>query len=278
MTEFPGRGRVAAGLSVLLLAAGAAQSATTLAVQVSLAGQENWQTSLNAFPGASVDVRVLVSYQGSAAPLGFAFTSYQPTLSNWHATDTLGPLVNNGWGGQQTTPIGAVQDAPGQYGRIIPYAFSNIPENNRVIGHINTVSGTTYLRVAQRQVTSWFGGTGNTSGGSGVTAWQLSDQGRTASTPAFSPALVNVTLFKFKVQLSSTEVGRTLHVDIPAAGISNGRNNGQPYVAWFQSMSEPVGSLLEVPSVVTASINLLPSPGTLLLLAPLAVVQRRRRG
>jgi len=124
-------------------------------VQVSRGLAEDWHSSITASPGDRVDIRVVFSYNGTSSPLGLAACIFQPTLSNWRAGgDTVQPLVNGGVGGQVTTPIGAVGDLPGQYGRVIPYAQVGMSSTTFLMGHVNMVAGVSYLRIAQSQVTS----------------------------------------------------------------------------------------------------------------------------
>src|SRR5262249_16220275 len=76
-----------------------ADPALRLDVPRSLA--EDWPSPIQAVSGDSIDIRVVLSYSGSAA-IGFGSFVFQPTLSNWAAGDAMGPLVNNGVGGQVT--------------------------------------------------------------------------------------------------------------------------------------------------------------------------------
>src|SRR4051812_2783613 len=106
-------GRTCARLAVslLLLAAGASTSRAQglLQFQVSRAQQEQWGTAINAQPGDSVDVRLVISFTGTGSPLGLSDVNLQPTVSNWASAlgDTMLPLVNGGVGSQVTTPVGA---------------------------------------------------------------------------------------------------------------------------------------------------------------------------
>jgi hypothetical protein len=178
--------RAAAALIAAATLTTAARAGTTMTVQVSRALAEDWHSSINASPGDSIDVRIVVSHTGDPA-LGSCSTMYQPTVSDWTAGDHMAPLVNGGIGGQVTVPIGAVQDLPGQYGRIIPYAQFAFSSTAYLRGHVNTVAGISYLRIAQSQVTSWFGGPGNTSAGSGLYNFQLNNVGRTTADPPLQP-------------------------------------------------------------------------------------------
>jgi hypothetical protein len=259
-----------------LLTSSSGLAETTVQLQVSPAGQELWSSTLNASAGDSIDVRVRISYAGTAAPLGLAATIFQPTVSNWLTGDQFTPLINGGVGSQTTTPIGAVPDAPGMYGRIIPFATAFMSATNFIRGHVNTVGGTTFLRIAQSQVTSWFGGPGNTTSGSGVNILQLSNIGRTAATPPFNGSVQNVNVFKFNFTLSSSTAYREMLVDAPLAGFAP-LNTGFPHVSWFMSMSEATGSLRELPTITGSTIIVnVPAPGTLALGAFTAIAASRR--
>ena len=267
--------------AVLIAIAGlshAALGATSMRVQVSRALQEDWQSSIQASTGDSIDVRVVIGYSGTDSPIGLSFACFQPTVSNWLASDTMLPLVNGGLGGQVTVPVGAVQDLPGQYGRVIPYAQVAMTSSTFLRGHTNLVNGTNYLRIAQAQVTNWIGGLGNTSGGSGGNNLQLGNIGRTTQDPPFNPATTNVVVFKFGITLSPSDVSvRTMLADLPIDGIYRG-NNGTPHVEWYRSLTEVTGSLHEPPTITPASIFVnVPAPAALGLVVPGLALARRRR-
>jgi hypothetical protein len=266
---------VGAGLAVAAFPQ-PASAATTLEMQVSRATLEDWHPSINALPGDSIDIRVRVSYTGGPTPLGFSSAIFQPTVSRWNAADALTALVNNGVGGQQTIPIGAVPDVAGQYGRVMPFAQVGLSTANRLRGHVNTVSGTTYLRIAQDQVTGWIGDAGNVTGGSGVNLHQANVNNAERGVyplPAFNSNLTNVVLFKFNIVLGASGV-RTLVADIPLAGVYEQPN---PYVGWYANPTEDVGSIRDLPTVVPAQIHVLPAPSSLVCVGLLLGAARRRR-
>jgi uncharacterized protein (TIGR03382 family) len=272
-----------AGLSV---AANAAVN-SRVDVQVSLDGA-SWSNNVNILPGAGtqpVYVRTLVSYTGTAAPLGLASVGFQPTVSNWTGADTLSPFINGGAGGNTTTPLGVLTGSQltdtTSFGRVSPFGRSALSSTSALKGFVHANpdgTGNTYLRIAQTQVTSWIGGTGNTSGNSGVAIAQLSDNGRTASDPAFNPSLQNVMVFKFGVTVDKTNA-RVLAIDIPAASFGNrDAVTGDREVYWFASMTEASGSIKGTALVLPATITIIPTPASLALLGMggLAVSRRRR--
>jgi hypothetical protein len=133
-----------------------------------------------------------------------------------------------------------------------------------------------WLRIAQRQVSNWIGGAGNTSGGSGVNIAQLANVGRTASDPAFDPRLTDIHVFRFAFTLDNSTSLPDLTMDIPAAGFGN-RNSttGNREVYWWGDMNEASGSIRGTALVVPARI--VPGPGVLSALGLAALARHRRR-
>lgn len=268
-----------AGLATL------AHGQANVVLEVSPAGAETWSNSIpNATAGQSIDVRVRLSYNGTAQPLGLASMYMQPTISNWRNTglqDVFGALVNGGQGSNTSTPPGAVPDAPGQYGRISPFASRATNGFQALTGFVQSISGTTYLRIAQQYGSDWIGQGLNVSGDRGVPISQLSSIGRTTSDPAFNNSLTNIVVFKFNITLSTTAVARTMTVDIPPGGFGNlNTTTGVREVRWYASMSEPTGSIRGGAAVTQATITeVIPAPGAaaLLGLGGLAAARRRRR-
>jgi uncharacterized protein (TIGR03382 family) len=274
----------AASLIALAGLAALAHGQANVVLEVSPAGAETWSSSIpNANPGQSIDVRVRMSYNGTQQPIGLASMYMQPTISNWRNTglqDVFGALVNGGQGSNTSTPSGAVPDAPGQYGRVSPFASRATNGFQALTGMVNSISGTTYLRVAQAYATDWIGQGLNISGDRGVPISQLSSIGRTTSDPAFNSSLVSLVVFKFNITLSTTAVARTMVVDIPAGGFGNlNTTTGVREVRWYAGMNEATGSVRGAATVTQATITELPAPGAaaLLGLGGLAAVRRRRR-
>jgi hypothetical protein len=275
-------------VSILALAGvcGGASAATTVNILV------NGGSQLDLYPGSGVhhiDVLVTVSTTATNA-IGLGSMIFQPTVSNFGNLpgDAL-VAFTSAFGSNTSTPSGAVPDAQGQYGRITPFAAVNLTSSQRLFGHLHTGFSAgappgTWLRIAQAQVTSWIGSTGNTTGGSGVNIKQLNNIGRTTADPAFLAQTSNVHVLRFALQIDTgfpSDERRTLTVDAPLAGFGNlNTTTGNREVYWYADMNEVAGSVREVPIVNTARIQvlLIPAPASLALLGlgGLAVARRRR--
>jgi hypothetical protein len=267
-------------VAALLGAAGSAFGEGLVEFQVSPALQEQWTNSIIALPGQSIDVRVRLTYTGSAAPLGFGSTQFQPTISNWDVSgpslDVMAPLWNNGIGGARTNPPGQVPDAPGLYARIAPFGYSATTTSTFLKGHLNSHQGVSYLRVAQAHKTSWVGGAGNTTGGGGVYCFQPHLDYATANPeiPAFNTNITNIVVFKFGITLSADADPRILVVNAAEDGLPSNFNT---ILKWFATSGEPLGTIRGDATYVPATIQVVPAPGGLLALLGLSAAARRRR-
>jgi hypothetical protein len=279
-------------ISTLVAAAGVcgvANAATTVEILLSTNGVD-FSSTINPPGGGSglqtIQVLVSVSTTNPNA-IGLGSMIFQPTVSNWTSTDALVPFTA-AFGSNTSTPSGAVADASGQYGRITPWAAVSNSSAQRLFGHVhqNGSGGAPpggFLRIAQAQVTSWIGGTANTSGGSGVNIKQLSNIGRTASDPAFNGNVTSVHVFRYAVQLDTSAIrgGSGLlgvRFDAPASGFGNlNTTTGQREVYWYANLNEASGSIREVPTVIPGIIA--PSPGAIAVigLGMMGVARRRRR-
>lgn len=242
----------------------------------------NFLPAVNANPGDTIQVLVSVSYTGTASPLGLASLVFQPTVSNFHTTDTALAFVNNGAGSNTSTPAGVIADAAGSYGRISPWGRTAMTTTTAITNFNNNSVGQPaggWLRIAQHQVTSWIGGAGNTSGGSGVNIAQLANVGRTTSDPAFNSTLTNVHVFRFGFTLDSSTAFRDLTVDAPANAFGNyNSTTGERETRWWADLNENTGSIVGTALVVPGIVHVVPSPASLALLGlgGLAMARRRR--
>lgn len=271
-----------AGLSV----AANAQVNTRIDMQVSTDGI-NWSNHVAVNGAGTVLSRALVTYTGTDAPVGLASFLFQPTVSHVLASDAIAPFVNGGIGSNTSTPSGVISGGQlsdmTSFGRVSPWGRSATASSSAISGffHSNPNSdGVNYLRIAQHQVTSWFGGTGNTTGGSGVPIAQLSTVGRTSSDPAFNTSLTNIYVFKFGVAIGAGHLATdVLTVDAPAAGFGNYNSTlQQREIYWYATTTEATGSIRGTATVTDATITFVPTPASaaLLGLGGLALGRRRR--
>jgi hypothetical protein len=230
----------------------------------------HWSSQLRTPQGHEVWVQAVVTYTGTASPVGLASFVFQPTVSGW---DPSGPSLD---GSVVYTPANTefppyhphpeVDDPsdPTQFGRVTPFKRLSVSSTSMITGFVHTdQSGGappgSWLRIAQLYDTSWIGGTGNTTGAGGVPISQLSNVGRTTADPPFNSATSQVLVYKFGIFLSEDYVQRTLVIDSPAAGFGN-RNSatGDREVYWYGSMVESTGSIRGTPVIVPATIYVQP--------------------
>jgi len=257
-----------AGLSV------AANAGSTMTMVYSTDGI-NFSSHLDVLPGTHVEAMVRASTD-TAGALGLGQVIFQPVISNFIAANTVDAFANGGQGSNTSTPSGVVADAPGQYGRLSPFGRTALGATNFIFAHRTSVGQPAgeWLRIAQKQVTAWAGGSGNTTGNSGVPCAQLANVGRTASDPAFNGVVNNVDLFRFGFTVNNP-VGDTLSGDILNLGINT--NSNTRAIAWFNDMNTNVGGLIEVPAINGGSITVVPTPASLALLGLGGLAMGRRR-
>jgi hypothetical protein len=255
-----------------------------LQFQVSRALQENWGSSIDAAPGDSIDIRLLISYTGTHTPNGLGSVFYQPAISNWDSSgahvDTLLPFVDHGGAG--TVPLGDVPDAPGVYGRVAPFGWRAPTDGvgpNPYTRFINNVSGVNYLRIAQGGYSDWVGQGGNTEGGAGLNAGQP-PEGYIAETPTyphpFDHDISNLIVLKLGVTLSQDTDVRTL-VFSTAEAFAGLAPNIETEVKWYSSSSDQFPGSLHGPATYQgATINIVPAPAPLAVLAAVLCIRRRR--
>jgi len=267
-------------------AAASAVVNTNITFQTSSDGT-NWFGGTHDYaPGSQVMARALVTYTGTGTPFGLASFVFQPTVSNAVAGDTMSAFLNGGIGSNTSTPPGVLSAAQGSdttsFGRLSPWGRSATASSSAIRGFFHSNpngDGVNYLRIAQSQVTSWFGGAGNTSGGSGVNIAQLSNVGRTTSDPAFNGSLSNVYVFKFGFTPTDTGAARDMVINAPANGFGNYNSTTQEReIYWWGDMNEASGSIRGTASVTAATAHIVPTPASLALLGlgGLALGRRRR--
>lgn len=274
----------------IVAAAGLASIATAdtsrLNMQVSTDGV-NWSSATNAAPGSTVQIRGVMSFiqTGTATPVGFASLSWQPTVSNWTAADSLVAFADRG----NNTNGGTVLDTPGNpapYGRITPFGSTGPTTSDPYRGHVQANAGTNYLRIARTTITNWVGegattgtsASNNFNGSGGLACVQKSSGNVNPSIdPPFNANINNVVLFKFAVTMSGDTAARVLTIDAPTAGMSRNATTGAREAAWFSSGADNFGGIKAAVEVGTASISVVPAPGALALLGLGGLVVGRRR-
>lgn len=271
----------AAGLASLANA----QAITRMDVETSTNGGATWVGGARQVnPGTTVQFRYKVSFVANGTtttPVGFASLTFQPTVSNWTTTDTLAAFAttgNNGTGG-------SVTEASGAFGRLSPFAATGATTADPYRGHVQTVSGTQYLRIARTTITNWIGvgattgsaAANNFNGAGGMPAVQLSQSQATGTQPAFNTQITNVVLAKLAFTLSADTASRILTISAPTAGMSRDATTGVRQAAWFDSASDAFGNLKAAVQVTDATIEVIPAPGALGLLGVGGLVALRRR-
>ncbi|MEY3229914.1 MAG: hypothetical protein RL689_1, partial [Planctomycetota bacterium] len=213
-------------------------------------------------PGANVQVRYKVSFDPAgttATPAGFASVTFQPTISNWiTGQDTLSPFAASG----NNTNGGSVTEASGLFGRITPFASTGPVASDSYRGHVQTVGGVTYLRIARTTITNWIGqgltsGTSaanNFNGAGGLACVQKGFSLVTANDPPFNPATADIVVAKFGLTISSAIQSRTLVADAPTAGFSRNPTSGAREGSWFASNTDNFGSIKAAAGVSPATI------------------------
>jgi hypothetical protein len=298
--------KVIASLVALAGMSGAAHAVvnTTITWEVSLTGAANsWGSSVNvSAPNTPVYARARIAYipgsnGATVVPIGLGSFVFQPTASNATSTDTVMPFLAGGIGSNTSTPIGVLDPTTQlndntNFGRFSPWGRSATSSTSALHGFFHTNpngDGVNYIRIAQLQVTSWIGGTGNTTGGSGVPISQLSDVGRTTSDPAFNGSLGTgdannplVYVFKYGIQLDSTAISARVNhdmvIDSPSGGFGNvNSSTGDREIYWFSVSTQSTGTLRGTANVVPATVHFVPAPGSMALLGLGGLALKRRR-
>lgn len=260
---------------------------TSLQMQVSLDGQ-TWSNNVVVNPGTVVDIRAVVSFvanDSTTVPIGLAALNMQPTISNWTPQSQLRPFAASG----NNLNGGAVvftNTTSGPYGRSVPFGATGPTTVDPYMGHTQTVSGTSYLRLARSTITNWVGqgvttgsdAANNFNGAGGIVLAQKSVGQRTAQDPAFSFQLTDLVVFKFSVLVSSLDPVNEMTVDAPLEGLIRNAATGSRAASWFTAPSDNFGSLKADISVSTATILQVPAPSTALgLLGAVSAFNIRRR-
>jgi hypothetical protein len=276
-------------IASIVAAAGIASLAsaqiTQMDVQTSVDGI-NWASgNRNVNPGTTVQFRYRVSFNANgttAIPTGFSSLTFQPTVSNFAAGDTLGAFATVG----NNTNGGTVLDTNnGSYGRISPFGSTGPTTTDPYAGQRQTSASVNYLRVARSTITNWVGdglttGTSaanNFNGAGGLACVQKSFSLVGTADPAFNASISNVVLVKLAFTLSSDTASRVLTIDAPTLGMSRNTTSGAREAAWFSSNTDNFGSIKAAVQVAAATVTIVPAPGMLGLVGMGGVVALRRR-
>lgn len=255
----------------------AAQQAQ-LSNEVSTDGGLTWFTSADVLPASTFQVRVRCRVYGSGTILGLAGVTHQPTLSNWRADlgDTRLPFTFPGI--DMTINIGApttetvydgrpVMNLPQNTGRIVPFGTSiqNAASVNGLPTSFNDFGNT--LRFAGHRAAN-----GESFPAGGIQSQQAASN---IAGTYFSTSR-NVVIFKYAVTLSTSDTPRTLIADSPL-NLVPGDFNGTSLTRWFASADG--GQVLQIPLIASgiATINVVPAPGSVFLIAIAALPLTRRR-
>lgn len=269
-------------LAGLATFANAQEGTSFLEFQVSTDGT-TWSSTVDAQPGQTVQIRARVSLLGATA-MGLSGLNMQPVMSGWdgvgggNAADTLLAFADTG--SNTTTPPGGVIDAPGQYGRILPFAAPNVTTTNRLRGHL---SGST-MRVAQNGTTNAIGSgssSNNVNGSGGVPVSQSG--GFFAPPPGFAAGTENVLFLKLGVRVSEDVPATERFIDAgaPTGGFSLYGPTGSQvraanWITGYAASGSPTTNYAPV-EVIGGRIRIVPTPASLALLGLGGLVIGRRR-
>lgn len=228
-----------------LATAASAQNAT-IKYEVFDAATSSWGSSVNVAAGASVQVRLVVDWSASAN-LGLGLADFLPSIR----------IDGSGANLDTATLTGATPDG-GTNGRQAPFTFG-------------AQTLTTYNSVVDRLRIDVSGDAGDSTGGQ-VSIFQ--------NTPSASGTNFNtnnvVTVFRFSYNLNAGNGNiRSLNINTPLSQIRRGAirlygNSG--------STAPDVTVALSASDLVGATINVIPTPGSMALLGlgGLAALRRRR--
>jgi hypothetical protein len=265
----------------LLCLAGAAHAQTLIDFKVSTDGV-TFGDHAAVTEGQTVVVRTQVTYQGPGTAFGLASFVFQPTVSNWNNC-TLLPFINGGVGDNTSggvVPADQIGGLDGPWGRVSPWGRAATTSTGFLRGHYHTggaggAPAGSWLRIAQNHVTSWIGGAGNTTGGSGVPISQLGETQRGPDDPPFNSQADNIIVLEFAIRIEAG-FGGSMQIDAPIDGFGN-RNavTGVREVYWWDDTIK-TGTARYAPVVDGATITLVPSPGAIPLMTVLLAPRRRR--
>ncbi len=242
---------------------------TRITIEASTDPAAGWANEVTVAPGATVFVRVRVRLKGATA-LGLAGLAYQPTLSNWTASDERVPFTFpglDGAGGALTeTSYNAsqVRSTPEtNTGRLFPFGASGQGSTSASGLLTSFVDGGNTLR---------FSGSKNTAPTVNL-AWGVQS---VQLTPLLAGKNfhfgVDALVFRYAVRLGDQSGARDLVATLPPTHINLGRSSLYICYNCLAVLNAPVGH------VDSATIHLVPGPGAVAAwgVVALACTGRRR--
>jgi hypothetical protein len=218
-----------------------------------------WADHIVAVPGNRIECRAVVSYIGTGTVGGLASITFQPVISEWAGSLLLtngvlgrgGPTAGIGpIGGSRSTPMGLVEDRPGEYGRLAPWGANATTTSTFLRGHLGTGTASGLLRIAQAHITNWIGegatsgstANNNVNGGGGVSIAQIAAPMRLSTDPPYDSSTVNIVVFKFGFEIGGA-FDRTMTIGTPNEDVYNGMGRTiiggtyHPNIRWFATES-----------------------------------------
>ncbi len=240
------------------LAAAAQAQSTRLVFEASNDAGATWTSNLTAAPGQNIQVRVRAEYvQGAGGTqMGLAGLTFQPTVSNWTAGDTVAALSADGAG---------VAAASSEFGRILPFAAAGQGSASASGVLTSFVDGGNTLRFAGSKNT-----TATTNPAWGVAIGQNPQS--LANPPESYSNSSNPLIFRFGFTLGSDTTARDLVASVPLSSIVSARGR------WYTSaLGTALNAAITAADITPATISIVPAPASLALLGLGGLVAGRRR-
>lgn len=254
-------------LAVAGLAAAAnaqtAPSSTRLIFEASTDAGATWNASVNATPGSTVYVRTRVVLAGdSTSVLGLAGITFQPTLSNFLASDARVAFDND------ATGAGTSENPQTNTGRILPFASAGMGSSSASGLLTSFRDPGNVLRFAGANATGAVPGGTNNNLAHGVNSAQTP---QSISGTNFRGG-TDVVVFRYAITVNDPTV-RDMVAGIPQGAVQNNRGS------WYRTASGTGSLLATMGDSVSAVIHVVevPAPGAMAILGLGGLVATRRR-